>query len=99
MYDITLWLWMGYVNQQGNLLPCFNFISRIFLTEVNSFNSNVGYLESHNNLDLEIMLNAPTQTDLIVSTMNQLALVLDEKKAINGAHAKLKQSNYSSFPR
>ena len=66
------------------------FTPRIFLTEVDSFNSNVGYLESHNNLDLEIMLNAPTQTDLIVSTMNQLALVLNELKAINGAHARLK---------
>jgi len=75
------------------------FTPRIFLTEVDSFNSNVGYLESHNNLDLEIMLNAPTQIDLIVSIMNQLALVLDEKKAVNGAHAKLKQRNYSSFLR
>ena len=54
-HDITLWLWMGYVNQQGNLLSYFNVIPRISLIEVNSFNSNVGHLESHNNLDLEIM--------------------------------------------
>ena len=59
MYDITLWLWMRYVNQQGNLLPSFNFIPRISLTEVYSFNSNVGHLESHNNLDLEIKLMLP----------------------------------------
>ena len=40
------------------------FTPRISLTEVDSFNSNVGHLESHNNLDLEIMLNAPTQTKI-----------------------------------
>ena len=50
---------MGYVNQQGNLLLYFNVIPRFSLTEVNSFNSNVGHLESHNNLDLEIMLMLP----------------------------------------
>ena len=54
---------MGQVNQQGDLLSYFNIIPRISLTEVDNFNSNVGHLESHNNLDLEIMLNAPTQTD------------------------------------
>jgi len=55
---------MGRVNQQGNLLSYFNVISRISLTEVNSFNSNVDHLESHNNLDLENHVNAPTQIDL-----------------------------------
>ena len=50
---------MEYVNQQGNLLSYFNIIPRISLTKVNSFNSNVGHLESHNNLDLEIMLMLP----------------------------------------
>ena len=40
-----------------------NLILRISLTKAYNFNSNVGYLEFHNNLDLEIMLNAPTQTD------------------------------------
>ena len=64
MYEISLWLWMGHVNQQGDLLSYFNIIPRISITEVNSFNSNVGHLESHNNLDLEIIFNAPTQTDL-----------------------------------
>ena len=54
---------MGYVNQQGNLLSYFNITPRISLTEVDSFDSNVGHLEFHNNLDLEIMLNAPTQAD------------------------------------
>ena len=37
----------------------FNITPRISLTEVNNFNSNVGHLESHNNLDLEIMLMLP----------------------------------------
>ena len=64
MYEISLWLWMGHVNQQGNLSSYFNITPRISLTEVNSFNSNVGHIESHNNLDLQIMFNAPTQTDL-----------------------------------
>ena len=41
------------------LLSYSNIIPRIFLTEVDSFNSNVGHLESHNNLDLEIMLMLP----------------------------------------
>ena len=69
---------MGYVNQQGNLLSYFNIISRIPLTEVNSFNSNVGHLESHNNLDLEIMLMLSHKQIYNVSIMCQLALVLDE---------------------
>ena len=59
MHEISLWLWMGHVNQQENLLSYFNITPRISLTEVDSFNSNVGYLESHNNLDLEIMLMLP----------------------------------------
>ena len=63
MYEMSLWLWMGHENQQGNLLSYLNITTTISLTEVDSFNSNVGHLESHNNLDLEIMLNAPTQTD------------------------------------
>ena len=63
MYEMSLWLWMGHVNQQGNLLSYFNITPRISLTEVNSFNSNVGHLESQNNLDLENHVNAPTQTD------------------------------------
>ena len=41
----------------------FNITPSISHTEVDSFNSNVGHLESHNNVDLEIILNAPTQTD------------------------------------
>jgi len=69
MYDITLWLWMGYVNQQGNLLPCFNFILRNSLTEVYSFSSIVGHLESHNNLDLQIMLMLPRKQIYNVSIM------------------------------
>ena len=60
MYNKALWLWMGRVNQQGNLLSYFNIIPRISITEVNSFNSNVGHLESHNNLDLENYVNALT---------------------------------------
>ena len=59
MHEISLWLWMGHVNQQANLLSYFNITPRISLTEVDSFNSNVGHLESHNNLDLEIMLMLP----------------------------------------
>ena len=50
---------MGHVHQQGNLLLYFNITLRISLTEVNSSNSHVGHLESHNNLDLEIMLMLP----------------------------------------
>ena len=50
---------MGHVNQQGNLLSYFNITPRISLTEVDSVNSDVGHLESHNNLDLEIMLMLP----------------------------------------
>ena len=50
---------MGHVNQQENLLSYFNITPRISLTEVNSFNSNVGHLEAYNNLDLEIMLMFP----------------------------------------
>ena len=69
---------MGYVNQQGNLLSCCNVILRISLTEVNSFNSNVGHLESHNNLDMEIMLTLPHKQIYNVSIMCQLALVLDK---------------------
>ena len=64
MYEMLLWLWMGRVNQQGILLSCCNVIPRISLTEVNNFNSNVGHLKSHNNLDLENHVNAPTQIDL-----------------------------------
>ena len=55
---------MGYVNKQRNLLSCFNVISKISLTEVNNFNSNVDHLESHYNLDLENHVNAPTQIGL-----------------------------------
>ena len=55
---MSLWLWMGHVHQQGNLLSYFNITPRISLTEVDSVNSNVGHLESHN-LDLEIMLMLP----------------------------------------
>ena len=69
---------MGHVNHQGNLLPCFNFIPRISLTEVYNFNSNVGHLESHNNLDSEIMLMLPHKQIYNVSVMCQLAVVLDE---------------------
>ena len=69
---------MGYVNHQGILLPCSNFIPRISLTEVHSFNSNVGHLESHNNLESEIKLMLPRKQIYNVSIMCQLALVLDE---------------------
>ena len=69
---------MRYVNQQGNLLPSFNFIPRISLTEVYNFNSNVGHLESHNILDSEIKLMLPHKQIYNVSIMCQLALVLDE---------------------
>ena len=78
MHEISLWLWMGHVNQQGNLLSYFNITPRISVTEVNSFNSNVGHLESHNNLDLEIMLMLSHKQIYNVSIMCQLALVLDE---------------------
>ena len=64
MYEISLWLWMGHVNQQGDLLSCFSVNPRNSITEVNNFNSNVGHLESHYNLDLENHVNAPTQTGL-----------------------------------
>ena len=50
---------MGKVNQQGILLSSGYVIPRISLTEVNGFDSNVAHLESHNNLDLEIMLMLP----------------------------------------
>ena len=78
MYEMSLWLWMGHINQQGNLLPYFNITPRISLTEVDIFNSDVGHLESHNNLDLEIMLTLPHKQIYNVSIMCQLALVLDE---------------------
>ena len=71
---------MGHVNQQGNLLSCFNVIPIISLTEVDSFNSNVGHLESHNNLDSAIMLMLPHKQIYIVSIMCQLDLVLNLKK-------------------
>ena len=60
----------GTCKPTGKPYHIFKITPRISLTEVDSFNSNVGYLESHNNLDLEIMLNAPTQTGLIMSIMN-----------------------------
>ena len=69
---------MGHVNQQGNLLSYFNITPRISLTEVDSVNSDVGHLESHNNLDSEIMLMLPHKQIYNVSVMCQLALVLDE---------------------
>ena len=78
MYDMSLWLWMGHANQQGSLLSYFNIIPRISLTKVYSFNSNVGHLESHNNLDLDIMLMLPCNQISNVSIMCQLVLVLDE---------------------
>ena len=55
---------MGHVNQQGILLSHFNITPRIPLIEVDSFNSDVGHLESHNNIDLENHVNTPIQTDL-----------------------------------
>jgi hypothetical protein len=55
-----------------------NLILRISLTKAYNFNSNVGYLEFHNNLDLEIMFMLPRNQIFRVSNMCQLALVLDE---------------------
>ena len=64
MYENIIMALDGTCKPTGKLFIIFNITPRISLTEVNNFNSNVGHLESHNNLHLENHVNAPTQTDL-----------------------------------